>query len=358
MSKQLDIQSRSGQYSVIFVENIQGILSAYDREETQFIIDKKVYELYREMFEPCLLNAKITFIEASEENKNLDRMTYYISELVKNQVRLNHKLVAIGGGITQDITCFIASTLFRGMQWDFFPTTLLAQADSCIGSKSSINVGGFKNLVGTFYPPMKIYLAVNFLKTLEKCDVQSGVGEILKVHMIKGIRQFENCLGQYDQMMRDPSLLEGFIFHSLMYKREKIEADELDKNIRNVMNYGHSYGHAIESATNFRIPHGIAVTIGMDMANYQSSRMHRISSNKFSKWHEVLKKNYQQYRNEKIDLDKFLSAIAKDKKNTGIDLQLILVSEKNDIEKIKVISDDSFKENCQTFLCDFFKERP
>lgn len=354
---ELTIKSGMGEYKIEVVENVFSKLSDYPIEKTQFIVDRNVYRLYKNQFDQNLSQHKMIFVDAFESNKNVDKVSYYVKELVENKVKIDHSLIAIGGGITQDITCFLASTLFRGMSWQFVPTTLLAQADSCIGSKSSINVGEFKNLMGTFYPPTKILLDISFLDTLEKKDVLSGIGEILKVHMIKGISYFEAAATKYDEMLVNQKILLNFIWNSLLYKKDLIEVDEYDRGPRNVMNYGHSFGHAIETATNFGLPHGIAVSLGMDMANYQSFCMKRVNEKQFLEWHECLKKNYKNYVHVDIQLDTFLSAISKDKKNIGSDLSLILVQGQGAIEKIKVSMDESFKNNCHMFFNKFYKNQ-
>lgn len=351
MLNDLVIKSANGQYKVEVVEGVFHKLRDYNPEKTQFLVDQRVFELYEGQFRVYLPERKMVLIEALESNKNVDRTSYYVGSLMKNQVKIDHTLVAIGGGIIQDITCFLASTLFRGMKWELVPTTLLAQADSCIGSKSSINVGEFKNLMGTFYPPQKIMLDVLFLDTLEPKDILSGMGEILKVHMIKGMSFFEVAAKNYDLMIKDRKVLLEFIHNSLVYKRELIELDEFDRGPRNVMNYGHSYGHAIEAATDFFIPHGIAVSLGMDMANHQSFKMGRITEEQFLEWHECLKKSYGDYLSVPVPMDIFLAAISKDKKNIGSDLSLILVRNAGPIEKIKVPNDEDFKKN----TVDFFK---
>lgn len=346
----IEIKSYKGAYHVHFSEDVFFQLSQLPKEKTQIIVDEKVFSHYKNQFENYLSLNKINFILADEKNKNINKFSDYVESLMKNQVKLDHTLVAIGGGITQDITCFLAATLFRGMQWIFVPTTLLAQADSCIGSKSSINVGSFKNLMGTFTPPSQIFIDLKFLDTLSNQDIASGIGEILKVHMIKGISYFEKVLSAFDKMKKDRFVLREFIENSLLYKKEMIELDEFDKGPRNVMNYGHSYGHAIETATDFAIPHGVAVTIGMDMANYQSYKMSRISKDQFQSWHTGLQKNYQSFSQVKIDLDSFIGAIRKDKKNIGTDLSLILVRDDGPIEKVKVAADSHFLSNCRDFL--------
>jgi 3-dehydroquinate synthase len=128
---------------------------------------------------------KVLIIEATEENKSLAQFPAYVDSLFGLNVRRGQKLVAIGGGIIQDITCFLAATMMRGLPWMFYPTTLLAQSDSCIGSKSSINSGEVKNILGTFTPPEQVVIDVDFLKTLEEKDIFSGIGEMIKVHAVE-----------------------------------------------------------------------------------------------------------------------------------------------------------------------------
>ena len=134
------IKSNIKNYSVNFTNDFAGSISQHVRtERCFFIIDRKVFSLYKSKLSP-LINQQIYFVDAKEENKTLDECTNIIKFLLKNNFKRNHKLIAIGGGIVQDLTCFVSSVLFRGVDWIFYPTTLLAQCDSCIGSKSSINV--------------------------------------------------------------------------------------------------------------------------------------------------------------------------------------------------------------------------
>jgi hypothetical protein len=127
--------------------------------------------------------------------------------------------------------------------------TLLAQADSCIGSKSSINVGKIKNVLGTFTPPRKITISTRLLSTLDDRDIRSGIGEMLKVHGIDGPDSFDQIAADYARLTSDAETLKRYVRRSLEIKKHIIEQDEFDRGIRNVMNYGHSFGHAIESAT-------------------------------------------------------------------------------------------------------------
>ena len=148
VSEDFSVQSHKGSYPVFFNEQALTLLNNSKLDGYHFIIDRLVAELYQAELSNILQSPSVILIEALEENKSLHKFPEYIETLSKNGIKRNHKLIAIGGGIIEDITCFIGAILMRGIAWEYYPTTLLAQADSCIGSKSSINVGKIKNLVG------------------------------------------------------------------------------------------------------------------------------------------------------------------------------------------------------------------
>ena len=323
MSNQITIQSHNGEYSANFIRGGMDQLNNNPIKDAIYIVDQNISKLYGGRINN-ILNARILIIEASEENKSLRCFPNYINELVKLNVRRGQMLVAIGGGIIQDITCFLATTMMRGLPWEFYPTTLLAQSDSCIGSKSSINSGDIKNILGTFTPPKNIVIDVDFLQTLKKKEIYSGIGEMIKVHAINSPKSFNEISNTYEEIVENFDIMEKFIFNSLLMKKKLIEIDEFDTGLRNIMNYGHSFGHAIETATNYEIPHGIAVTIGMDIANYFAVAIGLSTQEHFKRMHSVMDKNCASYRHIKIDTGLLVSALRKDKKNSSTHLRLIL----------------------------------
>lgn len=351
MFETIQISSASGLYEVQFDEFRFTKLEAFIGGSTHFIMDAKLTEYYPDILKEVINSPNTVFIEASEHSKEVTRVLPVIEQLLENGLRREHTIVAIGGGVVQDITCFIASVLFRGVKWKFIPTTLLAQADSCIGSKSSINLGKNKNILGTFNPPQKILICPMFLETLDKREILSGIGEIIKVHVIDGVDSSDIVSASYDEMIENPLVLLRFIERSLRIKKKFIELDEFDQGIRNIFNYGHSFGHAIESATQFAIPHGIAVTIGMDMANRIAAWRNILPAAHYIRMHGVLSKNYEDYKSYPIPLDKLISALKKDKKNTAAKLVLIMpAGEDAVIGKVEVTADKEFIEQCENFL--------
>lgn len=355
MSNFFEIASHKGVYEVHYLKNIKDI--PFNSSGCFYLIDSKVCNLYSAEF-PFSVDAKnVIKIDALESNKSLESAVKIIHKLIDAGIKRQNLIVAIGGGIVQDLACFISTVLYRGVEWSLIPTTLLSQADSCIGSKSSINLDGIKNILGTFNPPRRVYVCPKFLKTLEQKDVFSGVGEIIKVHAIASKESFDAMANDYVQLISDPDVLKRYIDAALRIKKGYIEADEFDAGLRNIFNYGHSFGHAIEVATNYRIPHGIAITIGMDMANYIAMRLDLIVPQDYERMHILLRKNYALYSGELIPHDLLLDALSKDKKNTNTKLVLILPKGPNcTITKVELLNNLNFSELCKSYLEIFFEK--
>jgi len=347
----ISIKSYKGVYTAYFDDELlDHIFDMFD-EKHFFIIDLNVASLFSLSLNSLLNRPNVILIEAIETNKSIEKILPIYQTLIDSNIRRDHTLVAIGGGIIQDITCFVASTLLRGLKWRFIPTTLLSQADSCIGSKSSINFGNTKNILGTFNPPDEIFICGKFLDTLKQKDILSGIGEMIKVHAIDSAQSFDNISRDYDKLVVDRAVLTEYIHRSLAIKKRYIEEDEFDINVRNIFNYGHSFGHAIEASTNFGVPHGIAVTIGMDMANRIAAMRGVLPEEHYRRMHPMLKKNFNTYKSTPIPIEPFLAALMKDKKNTLSKLGLIFpTGESASIQRHEVTLDEKFKEQCSVFL--------
>ena len=178
-------------------------------------------------------------------------------------------LYVVGGGTVQDAASFAASVLHRGVRWVFIPTTLLAQGDSCIGSKSSINYRGYKNQLGTFFPPTAVVIDDAFLETLTSVEVRSGVGEMLHYAVLGGdavFRAYEVTLANGWERLSTQDM-SALAMRAMAVKRDFIESDEFDTDLRKNLNFGHTFAHGLESASGGQIPHGIAVAYGIGLAN-------------------------------------------------------------------------------------------
>ena len=173
----LKIKSNLYDYEVEFVDDFAAELNNFGRN-VFFVIDKNVYELYREKFSGIDAE-KVFFMDADEHKKNISTVMEIISRMQEIGVKKNWKIICFGGGITQDVTTLAANLFLRNVDWYFFPTTLLSMCDSCIGGKCGINYRNAKNQLGVFYPPKKIFIDTHFIDTLSKDDYINGWGEIL-----------------------------------------------------------------------------------------------------------------------------------------------------------------------------------
>lgn len=331
-------------YTLNFVDDLDIVLSnLINNKNNIFVIDQTVSCNFKKSLITKFSNSRVLYINSGENSKTLDYIKITIENLIKLNIKRNDNLVAIGGGVTQDIVAFISTILFRGIEWSFFPTTLLAQCDSCIGSKSSINFLNFKNILGSFNPPNYIYINLNFLKSLTDLDIKSGIGEMYH-YFIPFNLDTAICLNDmYDEVLNQRELLKEFIIKSLQIKKEVIEIDEFDKELRHVFNYGHTFGHAIESISNYQIVHGQAITMGMDLANYISLKLDLITLNDFNKLHNILFKNLPKFNFNNNNINFYFEALSKDKKNMANKLGCILIDKSFKIKKYFIDLDDNLK---------------
>jgi len=333
-----------GAYSVHFIDDLQTHMRQLAAgAKVIFIVDEKVDRLFSDALAPENPSVRRILIECSEEHKTIDYCKEVIRRLIAANVRKDDCLVAVGGGITQDIVAFISSILFRGQDWKFYPTTLLAQCDSCIGSKSSINFDHFKNLLGTFNPPSEIFIYPGFLETLSESEIRSGIGEMMHYFLSEGIGLAQEVSDRFEQVLHDRSALPYLIENSLRIKRAIIQVDEFDTSIRHIFNYGHTFGHAIEAITHYAIPHGQAVTIGMDLANYISLQRGMIDRTQFDRMHAILEKNTPSFAFTESNIESYFQALSKDKKNKGNKLGCILTFGPGKLEKVFIDMDESLR---------------
>lgn len=324
MSDNFTVCSSIHDYDVRFEDDFANALRKQIDQGDIILIDENVYNLNKTLFISACNRCKYILIKASEEQKSYLQLAPIIESLIEKDFKKNNKLIVIGGGITQDIGAFIASNLYRGVRWFFYPTTLLAQCDSCIGGKSSINFGKYKNQLGNFYPPNEIIIDLRFLDTLAELDIRSGLGEMIHFYLVSGHEDFNKIRSEYEICLTNRDVLKGLIYRSLQIKKRIIEIDEFDKKERLLFNYGHSFGHAIESLTNYRIPHGIAVSYGMDIANYLSENFGYISGELRQAIRKLLERNWEGMELGRIDVGDFINALKKDKKNIGSEVKVIL----------------------------------
>lgn len=346
------IKSNLKDYTVYFENDDSFLKRLAELNNSVYVIDENVYRLHKDDCLKYIPKDRLIELEISEDRKNMDTVCELYEKIMQFAPRKNLNLVSIGGGITQDLTGFVASSLYRGVNWIFVPTTLLAQVDSCIGAKTSLNFKHFKNLVGTFYPPSEIHIYPEFLKTLTREDFYSGVGEMAKLHLMNGendTKKFIEDLPLIDKL--DSKVLLERTQNCLKIKKSYIEDDEFDTGKRNMLNYGHCFGHAIESSTDFAISHGQAVVLGMILANKEAVEMGILKPDT----EEFIRKNVLEpvlvVKIPEIDADKTVAAMGQDKKNLGKGLALVMLKDGYEMVKITDMKPETAKEllveNCK-----------
>jgi len=310
---------------VYFISNTESSLKKILNKNDLIIVDDYILKNYTHLNILKKKN-KILSVNSNEKSKSFNNLNSIIDNLIKNNFKKNNKIIAIGGGVIQDIACFVSSILYRGVDWIFFPTTLIAQADSCIGSKSSINYKNFKNQIGTFYPPRKIYININFLNTLKKKHFYSGLGEMSHYFIIGGYDSFVNFSKFIKNINNfNKNDLKKLIYQSLEIKKKYIEKDEFDKDIRQILNYGHSFGHAIESSTNYKIPHGISVAIGIDLINYISVKKNILNVTVRNEIRNSLLQIWNIKKFAKININQMFKSLAQDKTNINNRINVVML---------------------------------
>jgi 3-dehydroquinate synthase len=250
-------------------------------------------------------------------------------------------LVGVGGGVVQDLSTFVSHIYYRGIDWTFIPTTLLSQADSCVGSKCALNLNGHKNQLGVVHTPKSVDIFPGFLETLPHSEIQSGFGEIAKLAVTgknQFLTEFKTHLHKYGVSTIN---LGEIIYSSLNAKKYVIDQDEYESDLRRVLNYGHSFGHALESLTENSIVHGDAVVVGMDIINFIGLRREITDYAFYLEMSELFEEFFSHIRLKKsFDANRWVQELKHDKKMRHGKMNFAIPVRNGDIRIYKTELDD------------------
>jgi len=295
------------------------------------ITDSNVSALYGEEVLGVLkaVGVKADLIEfpAGEASKNMDTVLAVVRELLARGVDRSCALIALGGGVTGDMTGFIASIYMRGIPYIQVPTTLMAQVDSSIGGKTGVDLPEGKNLLGTFFQPQAVFIDLRFLETLPEDEFTNGLSEVVKYGIIDDVELFSLLEGKSDAIRnREPEVLQAIVERSCKIKKGIVEIDEKDMGVRRILNFGHTVGHAVEAASGYTIPHGSAVSTGMIAAARISERMKYLLSEDRGRVQEIVRSvGLADHIPASLDTDGILSRIGMDKKKKGGAVHFVLL---------------------------------
>lgn len=280
------------------------------------ITDTNVAKLYGKSFSQMLPSSKLLTIPPGEQSKNRKTKELLENQLLSFKAGRDSVIIALGGGVIGDLAGFVAATLHRGVPYIQIPTTLLAQVDSSIGGKVAVDHPLGKNLIGAFYQPKKVYIDVSVLKTLPEKEFINGMAEVIKYGAILDEKLFTYLENHRNELLkRKNHVLVKIIKRCCELKRDIVQKDERETGLRRILNFGHTIGHAVELISNYKVPHGYAIAIGMVAESKISVSMGLLSGLDFSRLANLL----LQYKlpitfSRKLNATELFNATLQDKK--------------------------------------------
>jgi 3-dehydroquinate synthase len=283
------------------------------------ITDPRARKLYGDALNQGLtkdgFSVTTLLVPEGEEQKSLETAGRLYHELTNCYAERTTPILALGGGVIGDLTGFVAATYLRGVPLIQIPTTLLAQVDSSIGGKVAVDHGQLKNKIGAFYQPMLVISDIDTLKTLPSNELANGLAEVIKSAAIRDKKFFAFLETNLDRIKSlDESALEETVFQTAKIKAEVVAKDERDVGLRNILNYGHTIGHAIETISDFKVEHGKAIAIGMLAAARISNKMSILDKNDLGRLKGIIEKAGLPTEMPDLEIEKIIQAMKHDKK--------------------------------------------
>jgi len=352
----LIVKTKNKKYPIVIGENILKKTDSFFKsyipncKKIALIVDKNVPNTIGNVLKKSLKNYEILFIKihVNEKKKSFKTIESLLNRILKKNFNRNDCIIALGGGILGDISGLTASLLKRGIRFVNVPTTLLAQVDSSIGGKTAVNLNLGKNLIGTFHQPDLVIADTLTLRSLPKREMICGYAEILKHALILDKKFFYwlNKKGKEIINLSNKTSIKKAIFLSCKIKSKIVQKDEKEKNLRQILNFGHTFGHAFEATKKFskKLNHGESVLLGMICAI-------RFSFKK-KKELELIQNHYSSlglpYKIKKFfrrkDIAKLIKFMKSDKKNYDKNIKLILINQIGKAAKPKNYSENKIKE--------------
>tara|TARA_B100000963_G_C22604553_1_gene661835 strand:+ start:353 stop:1465 length:1113 start_codon:yes stop_codon:yes gene_type:complete len=338
--QEIKFNNKLEKYSIFIGENTINILPKQIKalcplaKKIVLVIDRNIPFKFQRALKNKLAGYEILFLlfSSNEKNKSINKVNEVLNYLLSKNLNRSDLVISVGGGITGDVTSFVASIFKRGINFINIPTSLLAQVDSCIGGKTGVNSDYGKNLIGSFYQPKLVIIDTLFLKTLPKKEMICGYAEILKHSIIKD-KNFFNWLKKNTKLVlakKNKELIYA-IKKSCEIKMFFVRKDVNEKGLRMTLNFGHTFAHAIEVKNNYskKITHGEAVLAGMILAS-KISKLKKICSDKtLDEIKNIYSENdlnytFKKYSNKK-EIQKLLPYLKNDKKNNDANINFILL---------------------------------
>lgn len=339
--KKVDVLLPYKKYSILIGENIfagiEGMLIKNNiPAKVLAIVDRNILKYHRQKLD-ILLKSKKYSVElfpfaASEKNKNLKTVEKIYSFLQKGNYGRDNAIIAVGGGITGDVAAYAASTYMRGIKYVHVPTTLLSAVDSSVGGKTGVNFNRIKNFIGTFYQPEFVLIDTSFFSTLPQDEIVCGLGESVKTSFLAGEKYSTNFSDNLHNILKDDlSDIDNLVFDSVRFKAGVVSEDEKEKGLRKILNFGHTFAHALETESGFSIKHGQAVIFGIVCALCLSLRMKLINRNDFEEGIFLTGLIKDKISIPDVEAAALYSIMQADKKNRNGKIKFILIKSRGNV---------------------------
>jgi 3-dehydroquinate synthase len=334
MEKIITVHLKECKYDILISQSTNDFFSIIKKQTKTFFIitDTNIAKLYLKylvnLFRQHGYNVKTAVINAGEDGKSMKNLSYLYNKALEAGIDRKSYVIAFGGGVVGDIAGFFAATYMRGIDFIQIPTTLLAMTDSSVGGKTALNVAKGKNIAGAFYQPKLVWINTSFLKSLPERQTRNGLAEIIKYAFIfdyKFYNYLANLLWNKTISSKD---FDYMIYRSCSYKSKVVEKDEKEINgLRAVLNFGHTYAHALETATHYKkFLHGEALAGGMLFAAQLSLKLKLCEQETYNKVEKLL--NLAAFNLDiKNNPKQFLALMKKDKKSVNGNINFILIKD-------------------------------
>lgn len=313
--KTINVPIKGKEYNVIIGKGLLDNVEKHLPTSNKYVIitDKNIPKQYISKLTSKLPVIDTLIVEPGEQSKSMDTAYLLLNTLVDKGVQRSTTIIALGGGVVGDLAGFVASTYMRGIDFIQIPTSLLSQVDSSVGGKVGINAKNMKNAIGSFLQPKIVLIDPTTLETLEKRHFNNGIAEIIKHGLIRSKPLFMDLL---EKDINEN--IESIIYQSILIKRDIVIQDEFDRGLRNLLNLGHTIGHAIEQASNYDLLHGEAISLGMQTIS---------KGYDYEPLLEKLLLKYNLVKDFEYNKEKLYNYIKTDKKINNNKLNMVLVEE-------------------------------
>lgn len=337
-------------YNIVFEDSFEGLTHhlqplEISRRRLCIVTDSNVAPLHAGELEKALLGAcqevKTFVFPAGEESKTLETVQSLYEFLIENRFGRRDMLLALGGGVVGDLTGFAAATFLRGIDFVQIPTTVLAQVDSSIGGKTGVDFSKYKNMVGAFYMPKLVYMNTAVLQTLPERQFYAGMGEVIKSALIKDGSFYEWLINSlYEIYDKDEETLRKMIYNCCNIKRMVVEKDPTEQGERALLNFGHTIGHAIEKAMDFKLLHGECVSLGMVAAAFIAYKREMLTFDEYYEIRDMMVPFHLPITIEDIDPQEILRLTKNDKKMESGKIKFILLKKIGKAVIDKTVTDE------------------